>query len=153
MLTKATEVLCRAKAGEFLEVVYQVRLIEVSAGHRHPCPIRFLGLTHQSPHPLRSQHAAEHLRGEADLSGEHLAEPPLAYTNVSGDISHRSACAVGAKPVQSNHHRGVPFSRATQAVREDLFHDPKPLSMRADNAQTFPKLKARAAPNVRQVSM
>src|SRR6266699_5668062 len=108
--TKATKILCRAKAREFLEVIYQVRLIEVSAGRRYLYPIRFLDLIRHSPHPLKSQYATEHLRSEANLSSENLTEPPLAYSSVSGDISHQSACAVGSKPVQCNGYREVPFS-------------------------------------------
>ena len=78
MLTKAIQVFCRAEAGKFLEVIYQVRLIEVPAGRGDLCPIRFLDPIRQSPHPLKSQDAAEHLWREANFRSENLSEPPLA---------------------------------------------------------------------------
>jgi hypothetical protein len=87
MFAKATKVFYRAKARKFLKVVYQVRLIEISAGRRYLCPIRFLDLIRQSPHPLKSQYAAEDLWSEANLSSENLAEPPLAYSDISGEVA------------------------------------------------------------------
>jgi hypothetical protein len=106
------------------------------------CPLRFLDLISKSPRPLKSQYAAEDLWSEANLSSENLAEPPLAHSDLSGDIADRSARTIWAKCIQCNCYREVPFSIATQTVREHLFHDLKSLSRRADCTQAFPKLKS-----------
>src|SRR6266851_330821 len=70
----ARDVLGGIDAGERLEVVDEVRLVEVAARERHIGPIDVRLLIHEMQHALKSPHAAEDLRRESDLFEEELLE-------------------------------------------------------------------------------
>src|SRR5262249_323003 len=97
-----------AETGELPEVADQVRLVEKPAGQGKRRPVRFGGLPHQVPRPLKPAHAAVQLRRQADLGREELDEPPLAEADPPGEGANLHGRVCLLEGVQRNWYRTVP---------------------------------------------
>src|SRR5678816_4440035 len=72
-----------------LEVVNEVRLVEISALRGEPSPVGCAGAPREGDRSLEPEHAREPLGRHADLRREHLDEATSTEAEVRGDIADR----------------------------------------------------------------
>jgi len=96
-----TEEFAGTETRENLEIMNQMRLVEVAARHRNIRPIRRGIASRQVNGPLKTLNATEQLRRNTDLLGKYLDEMPLTQTEVRGKISNPRFARLPPKDVQS----------------------------------------------------
>src|SRR6266487_6141846 len=106
---------------ECLDVVNQMRLIEIAARHRNICPIGRGTPSHQVKGALKTLHTTELLRSDADLTGEYLDKMPLAQPEMRGKVSSPRFAWISSKDVQGGPNCSMFFQRVLQTSDESPF--------------------------------
>src|SRR5947209_19530675 len=80
----------RVNASEGLEVVDEMRLIEVATTQRNVCPINLRRRVDETQDLLKTAHAAEQLRRQTDLFAKDLDEAPRAQARLIRHVRDRT---------------------------------------------------------------
>src|SRR5580700_9704008 len=148
MFRTLRDVGARIDSGKSMEVVDEMRLIEIAAVHRHGRPFNLPPRSDPPQDPLESTHAAKQFRRETYFAAEHLDEALGAQPDLSGHLRDGAGMRQAVKLTQREGHRGVPVQPLRSLREQDLLQDEK-LSLRsAGLEQPLAQLSRQTAPQV-----
>jgi hypothetical protein len=140
-----------AESREFLEIVDQVRLVEITAFHGNPGPVRGGYAPDQRPGPLEAPDSVVLLRGHSDLRREHLDEPALGEADLAGDVPNFHRLVDSLQRCERSRDGGVLLRGSTQSREERLLEEREPMRWRGRLAEPLPDLGGGRVPEVGQI--
>ena len=142
-----------AEAGEDLEVMNEVRLIEVAARCCNIRPVwRRTPLT-QFSRVLKTLHTSELLWCDTDLFREDVDKMALAQPKLPGKLSSGRFARITFEYIQSGSNRSVFFRRVPQTSNERLFQNAEARGGIRSRMELFAHILRRFFPNYFHINM
>src|ERR1700691_589210 len=133
-----------------MEVVDEMRLIEIAAIRRYRSPLHRPSRADPPQHSLESPHAAKQLGREPDFAAEHLYESLRAEADLTGNVRDGRGVRQAMKLAQCKGHGRVPFQPLRRLREQCLFQNEKPCLRRAGLQQPLAQLVRQSAPQILQ---
>ena len=148
VLASAREVRFRGETGDILEVMDEVRLVEVTAVEREFAPLDGTSATDTAYGLLEAPNPAEQLRRESDLLAEDLDEPPLAETGADGHLRDGPRARRAPELPQGEGDGGVTRRGTGYSSEERSFEDAEPALRGPGFEQSLPEPDGIRAPQL-----
>src|SRR5262245_21141973 len=131
----------------------EMRLVEVAARRRNIGPIGRGTASRQVSGALKTLHAAEELRCDANLIGEYLDKMPLAQAEMRGKLSSARFARISLQDVQSSPNCSMFFQRVLQTSDEGAFQHAQAPGWIRSRAELFAQIVCRVSPKRFQIHM